>query len=234
MNIIIIAFCLLLSAEIVAADSFSQALQFFAQKNYPEAKKIWAPLALQGDVRAQYNMALILSHEEVSVKNQKIHPNAEEYLQMTYASGLVDSYLYKIPVRQKNKHVATQRQSINNTQIDPLNWLKQQQSTHYTLQLATGKSRSSMHQVQKKLLASQVLGQAENLYIQEVKAKEKDKASSYLLLYGVYASYQQAKDEVAQLPQAILKSSPWIRQFGVLQSKVAVQQPIEKTADTKE
>lgn len=218
-------FLLSVSGHIVSAGTFEQGMQSFAQKNYVQAKKFWQPLAKEGDARAQYNLALILSNDDrkKTAENQLQRKKAHQYLAMSRENGLVDSYLLKIPdVSLSTLDSSVKLDSNNSDIIPPLNWLNQQQKSNYTLQLATGKSLKSMEVSQKKLRDSQLLEQPENLYIQEFKRKEQDKTiSNYVLLYGSFKSYQLAKTEAEKLPESIQKSSPWIRQFSKLQSKVA-------------
>lgn len=227
----ILFFLLGLNSHFVSAGDFEQGMQFFEQKNYIQAKKIWQPLAEDGDARAQYNMALILfNHEKNKTTRNQLQrrQKANQYLAMSRAGGLVDSYFLITPVDVSSVAVESDavKQGKNSSDtIDSLSWLNQQQKTHYTLQLATGKNRDSMEKSQKNLLASQLLEQPENLYIQEFKRKENDKTIiSYVLLYGTFESYQRAKNEVEKLPESLKKSNPWIRQFGKLQSRVAGKQ----------
>lgn len=218
-------FLLSVSGHIVSAGTFEQGMQSFEQKNYVQAKKFWQPLAKEGDARAQYNLALILSNDDrkKTAENQLQRKKANQYLAMSRENGLVDSYLLKIPdVSLSTLDSSVKLDSNNSDIISPLNWLNQQQKSNYTLQLATGKSLKSMEVSQKKLRDSQLLEQPENLYIQEFKRKEQEKTIiNYVLLYGSFKSYQLAKTEAEKLPESIQKSSPWIRQFSKLQSKVA-------------
>ncbi|MCU7940668.1 MAG: hypothetical protein KZQ64_07035 [gamma proteobacterium symbiont of Bathyaustriella thionipta] len=213
------------SWQISSAGIFEQGMQSFEQKNYAQAKKLWQPLAKEGDSRAQYNLALILFKYEKNktAKNQLLKQQANQYLTMSRDNGLVDSYLLKTPVDVKTDNIGplVKNDETNLAIIDSLSWLKQQQRKYYTLQLATGKSRDSMEVSKEKLVASQLLEQPENLYIQEFKRKRENKIIiSYVLIYGSFQSYQLAKNEVEKLPESIQKSSPWIRQFGTLQDKV--------------
>ena len=86
-----------------------------------------------------------------------------------------------------------------------------------------------MEKMLKKFQSEEKLTQSDELFIQELKSivkkdgKEKTRIR-YVLVYGVFESYQQAKTEVSKLPESLQKSSPWIRQFGVLQSIVNSKQ----------
>ena len=202
---------------VVSAGAFEQGMALFEKKNYAAAQKLWQPLAKEGDVRAQYNLALLLLKGQK--KQQKL--KAQEYLAMSKSEGLVDGYFLTIPdVPSEVKNANTNSKAIN----DPLVWLNQQNKSSYTLQLATGKIREHMEKMRKDLLRKK-LDQPNNLYIHKVQSIEKKGAEQktsvrYILVYGVFESYQQAKAEVSNLPTTIQKSSPWIRQFSVLQSIV--------------
>jgi septal ring-binding cell division protein DamX len=98
------------------------------------------------------------------------------------------------------------------------------------LQLATGKSRKSLEKMQKKLISSQPLAQPDNIYIHKIEKKVQDKSVvRYILVYGVFKTYQNAQDEAGKLPESIQQSKPWIRQLGVIQSIVSSKQKNKKT-----
>lgn len=217
-----LASILLLLSGITIAGTFEEGLTSFEKKNYVAAKKLWQPLAKAGDARAQYNLALLLLKE----KNKQQSLQARKYLAMSRSEGLIDGYFLIIPdTHSKVNSTKTVQQSIS----DPLQWLHQQNKRSYTLQLATGKVKEHMEKMRKDLLSRYQLKQAAQMHIHKVKTVEKqgtkEKASArYILVYGVFESYQQAKTEVSKLPPPMQKSSPWIRQFSVLQSIVDKEQ----------
>lgn len=224
---------LTLCGHIVNAGEFEQGMQFFDQEKYAQAKKLWQPLADDGDIRAQYNLALILFNYQN--RNQKRNnkmsqgqlQKANQYIAMSRANGLVDSYFIKIPIDASPAVVnsSVKPVKVNSDKINPLDWLNQQQKDNFTIQLATGKSYGALELTQKKLYDSQLLEQPENIYIQEIERIEKEKKiSNYILIYGTFNSYQFAKNEVDKLPESIRKSSPWIRKIGQLQSSVNIKQ----------
>lgn len=215
--------------SIASAGDLELGIKFFEQKDYAKAKKLWQPLAKKGDARAQYNMMLLLKQElfknNDSAKNQSQWKKANQYLVMSRSKGLVDGYYVKIPESDSISEF-----KLSNVTNKSLAWLNQQSKGSYTLQLATGKSRKSMEKMQKKLMASQTLGQPENIYIHRIEKIVKEKSViKYVLVYGVFKTYQDAKDEVEKLPEAIQKSSPWIRQFSVIQSIVKIEKKNKKT-----
>ena len=228
--ILFLLICLVWPISTASAGALEQGIQFYEQKNYVQAKESWRPLAREGDARAQYNMALLLYKEarhqyENADKASDNLPRrkADEYLAMSRSSGLVDGYVFTMPeldsiVPAKSVSKSGNKGIVSN---DPLSWLNQQQKETYTLQLATGKNRQSMEKMQKKLLAGQSLEQSQNLYIQKFEKKIEGQSNiRYILIYGIFETYQDAKNAVEKLPESIQKSSPWIRKFEVIQSIV--------------
>ncbi|MCW8932534.1 MAG: hypothetical protein OQL19_20165 [Gammaproteobacteria bacterium] len=238
--------CFIWQVSIASADDLELGIRFFEQQDYAKAKKLWQPLAHQGDARAQYNMALLLNKELLNKdslnsknddKTQNILQREEvnQYLAMSRSKGLVDGYYVGIPTMDTSFIPPSNAQPVsveveNNSINEPLDWLNQQQKSTYTLQLATGKSWKSMEVMQKKLISSQSLLQPQNVFIHEIDKKVQEKfVTRYVLVYGVFETYQEAKSEVEKLPESIQKASPWIRQFGVIQSIVNTKQKNKKT-----
>jgi len=166
-------------------------------------------LAEQGDSRARYNLGLAyakLSHAKRDGANAKL---SRHYLLQSRSSGLVDSYLL-----------------ISSTKTHPIPdspqvWLFSQPEDSYTLQLTTGKTPDSLKRMKQQLLAGKQLEQAHNLAILAIRFvdKEHNNASStrYVLVYGVFDTYQNAKTAIDGLPEKLQKLSPWIRPFRKLQ-----------------
>ena len=213
--------CIVWQISIVSAGDLEQGIRFFEKKDYAQAKELWQPLAKNGDARAQYNLALLLYKEILSdaeggtniQKNLQRH-KAGKYLAMSRSEGLIDGYFVTIPVSEAMAVVFD----------DPVSWLRKQQKSNYTLQLVTGNSQKSMQKIHQKLLSSQLLEQPHNLYIQKVEKNKQEKiVIQYVLIYGIFKTYQEAKDEAEKLPESIQKSKPWIRQIGVIQSMVNVK-----------
>jgi len=165
----ILWFLLGVSGHCAAAGGFEQGLQSYQQKNYVQAKKFWQPLAKSGDSRAQYNLALILFNDEIdnTARSSLRRQTANRYLAMSRENGLVDSYFLITPQDIRFNALKQSVKSDDSTlsETNPGSWLNQQQKTDYTLQLLSGKNRSSMVVTQEKLLDSQLLEQPENLFI---------------------------------------------------------------------
>lgn len=229
--ILFIFSCFIWQMTIASAGELEKGIQFFEQENYVKAKELWQPLANKGDARAQYNLALLLVKElnksengSPTINNLQIQ-EANQYIIMSRSKGLVDGYFLTMPVP---KHERSPEPVI--ALSESMVWLNQQQKTTYTLQLATGRSQKSMEVMQKKLFSSESLQQPDNLFIHKVDKKVRDKyIVQYVLIYGVFKTYQDAKNESGKLPESIQKSNPWIRQMGVIQSIVNSKRENKKT-----
>jgi len=89
-------------------------------------------------------------------------------------------------------------------------WLKQQNSKHYTLQVLGAYD---------KMTLSQFIEQ-HNLNEVAVYKTSFQGRNWYVLLYGSYSSYNQAATVLAQLPESLLQTKPWIRTFGSIQKRL--------------
>ena len=189
----------------VQADDFDKALQAYAKKDYAQAIKLFTPLAEQGDSRAQYNLWL-------ACRKTGDTQSARQYLMQSRSSGLVDSYFLmtsdKTNAALKPEHA----------------WLFSQPEESYTLQLATGDTIDYLQNIKQKLIKGKNLEQLHRLSILKVKFVDKEhnnsSSSRYILVYGVFDSYQKAKAEITRLPETVQKSRPWIRQFKRLRSVI--------------
>lgn len=212
---------------------YVKGLKLFAQQEYQQAKLLWQPLADQGDVRAQYNLALLLYKEAqgaAKIQHVRQQQQARQYLAMSRSQGLVDSYLMAMPDTMSDTMPDVSipilsAESEETVAMAPAVWLGAQPKSNYTLQLATGKNWQGMANMQKKLLSTFALEQPHNLYVYQVEKHEQEKLiTRYVLVYGVFKTYLDAKSAIVRLPETMQKSEPWIRQFSVLQSIVKVEQ----------
>lgn len=227
--ILLLLGCFVWQVSIASAGNLEDGIKFYEQKNYLQAKELWQPLAEKGDARAQYNLALLLYKvkNDDEAENNSQRQKARKYLAMSLSKGLVDGYFVTMPALDSTLVSTPAAKSEEKAIVpgDPLVWLNQQQKDTYTLQLATGKSWKSMEKMQKQILSGQSLEQPHNLYIHKIEKDGQQKSAvRYILVYGIFETYKDARDEVDRLPKSIQKSSPWIRKFGVLQSIVNAKQ----------
>ena len=87
-------------------------------------------------------------------------------------------------------------------------WLLSRDPQHFTLQLIAGERLDTL----RKFIARHQLKQHLAFYQTQRKGKP-----WYALVYGEYASKQQAIGARSQLPRALHKQKPWIRRFGDIQ-----------------
>jgi hypothetical protein len=208
---IVLVGSLLVFFSMVNAGDLERGIQFFERHQYDKAKVLWQPLAEQGDIRAQYNLILLLSnHSKLKNNTEKKQQQIDYYLALSRSAGLIDSYF--ISFKQK---------ILKSSLESELDWLSKQQKNHYTLQLATGKNRISMEIMQTKLITAHQLKQIADLHIHKIiKKGTQSLVTRYILIYGVFKNYQDAQEAIKKLPQSLQQSAPWIRQFRVLQAKI--------------
>ena len=83
-------------------------------------------------------------------------------------------------------------------------WLWSQDPSHYTLQLAAGTDKEAIqafinrHHLESKAVTFHRLRDGKNWYT---------------LIHSSYPTYAKAKDAIKQLPLAVQKAKPWVRQF---------------------
>lgn len=114
-------------------------------------------------------------------------------------------------LKQANQTQQAIKPATSNIPENAASWLWSQNPQHYTLQLLASGSQQA--------IAS---------YIQRYKLKGKtarfqrvrDGKDWYILLYGSFTGYNQAKQAIAQLPLAIQKSKPWPRQFSAIHAEL--------------
>ncbi len=87
-------------------------------------------------------------------------------------------------------------------------WLLSRDPQHFTLQLIAGERLDTL----RKFIQRHQLKQRLAFYQAQRKGKP-----WYALVYGEYASKQQAIDARSQLPRALRTQKPWIRRFGDIQ-----------------
>ncbi len=93
---------------------------------------------------------------------------------------------------------------INFEKFARIEWIKQQNPAHYSLQLlGAGNEQAIVEFIKRHKLEAQAA-----YYHEQRKGKD-----WYSLLYGSYASRGAAKKGAAALPKGLIKGQPWIRQF---------------------
>lgn len=95
--------------------------------------------------------------------------------------------------------------------IKTTDWVMQQDPNAYTIQIGSGSTEDGIIRFLKQGNFSQVTA-----YV-KVFVKE---AYRYSALYGSFASYAEAQNAIAGLPQDIQATKPWVRKFKTVQALV--------------
>lgn len=90
-------------------------------------------------------------------------------------------------------------------------WLWSQNPNHYTLQLTAGTSEKAIQAFIKQYSLD---GKA--IYFHRLR----DGKNWYIMIYGSYSDYSTAKQAINQLPLAVQKAKPWVRQFSAIHAEL--------------
>ena len=188
----------------VMADETARALEAMSKHNYQEAVQIWAGLVAEGNVVAEYNLALALQKSAADVSQ------VNGWLKAAARDGLVNAYSHFQP--DAIKPGANTRAMIIQS---PDDWIREQDPRYYTLQLASSKNPKL---IQKYYRENKLEGEA-GYYRNYRQGK-----NWYALVYGSYPSINEAKQAVDSLPVELRKWSPWVRKFQDIQR---IMQPLD-------
>ena len=97
------------------------------------------------------------------------------------------------------------------TEVLGHDWINQQASDTFTMQLFVGDSESAVERQLKRYESVRPAA------VYEYRANGK---SLFAAVYGQFASRDSAKNGVAELPKSLRKNSPWIRRFGDIQNLI--------------
>ncbi|NNF97343.1 MAG: hypothetical protein HKM94_10490 [Halobacteria archaeon] len=162
-------------------------------QQYEEAVNIWMALVAEGDVVAEYNLALALQKSAADASQVK------GWLKAAARDGLVNAYSRFQPGAVK-PGAHTRAMIIQS----PDDWVRQQNPRFYTLQLA---SSTNPRMIEKYYLENQLEGKA-GYYRNTREGK-----NWYALVYGAYPSRNEAKQAIDTLPDGLRKWSPWVRRI---------------------
>ena len=96
--------------------------------------------------------------------------------------------------------------------IKGADWLRSLSPSHYTVQIA------SLESEERALAFISDLGATDDVaYFSSVKNGE----TRYAVLFGVYATMQEALDVAGSLPQKLQRSEPWVRNIGLIQKALS-------------
>lgn len=188
-----IAIYFFISTPLLASNAV--ALDAYRAGDYQTAAKLWTDLANDGDVQAQYNLALLYQRGFGVAEDRNL---SRYWFAMAARQGLAQAYhlLNDVSVAPTNKVV------LSKSVLSPQQWVASQNPGHYTLQLA-----SSTNQALIKKYYSENALQGKAGYYSSMRQGER----WYALVYGSYDSVYEAKAAIANLPEDLRKWSPWVR-----------------------
>ena len=188
----------------VMADETSRALEAMVKQNYQEAINVWAGLVAEGNIVAEYNLALAMEKSTADISQ------VNGWLKAAAREGLVNAYNRFQP--DAVKPGAHTRAILVKS---PDDWVREQNHRYYTLQLA---SSTNPKLIQKYYRENKLEGKA-GYYRNYRQGK-----NWYALVYGSYSSINEAKQAVDSLPVELRKWSPWVRKFQDIQR---IMQPLD-------
>ncbi len=198
------------------------------EKNYSAASKWFNKAAEQNVAQAQFNLGVF--HENGYGVSKDL-TKAREWYQLAADQGLQEAVekLRSLPaqntttvVKKESTTVVSEKIITSTSESETTNislpdttsdlnlsdWLRQQPSDNYTLQLASVVSEKD---ITKYIKASKFDSKAG--YIEVIV----NGITRYTAIYGLYDTYQNAELAVNELPMAIQKAKPWVRNTGILQ-----------------
>ena len=126
--------------------------------------------------------------------------------------------------------VRREASAAENATVNGQDWLQQQNTGDYTIQLAASANEEAI----KRFIRAQPL--VDGLRFVHLIRRGKD---GYVSLYGSYPTFSKAKQAIAELPESMRNNGPWIRQIADLQALMPVtvtpvpaEQPTGPDTDT--
>lgn len=196
-------FLLLFPFRLPAAE-YERALLAMDVGDDKAATEVLLPLARQGDPVAAHDLALALG---------KLHapaPQRNGWLRQAARSGLVTAY-NRLQPNAIRAAVGSRAILIDS----PEDWIREQDASRYTLQLASSKNRGRIERYYRK---NRLQGQA-GYYRNRRKGED-----WYALVYGSYATQQEARLAADNLPDSLRQWKPWIRRMKDIQR---IMQPLD-------
>jgi hypothetical protein len=186
----------------VLASEFSNAIDAMQNENYQYSSAVWSRLSQQGDILADYNMALNLKRMSAKPEEQK------SWLRIAARERLVTAYGRLHPGSIKPAKIRTSSVQLY---INPDDWVKIQNPGHYTLQLASSTHLQSIDKIytQKKL-------KGQGSYFKNLRQGQ----ARYTLVYGAYATAADARSAINKLPKELRKWKPWVRSIKSIQKSM--------------
>lgn len=194
-------------------------------QDYDAAREWFQKSADQGVAQAQYNLGILYENGSGVGRDLDL---AREWYQRAAAQGLGQASdrldaLAQLPAAdapqamtvsagaQMPDATSYRYEEIAPNGIKREDWLRRQPANTYTLQIGSVTSENDL----VNYLKSYGL-EDDAAYIQVVI----DGVTRYNAFYGLYDSYEEAERAVTDLPPAVRRVSPWIRNVGILQKMI--------------
>lgn len=185
------------------ADLNKEAVNALINQNYLTAIPLLERLAEQGNPSAQYNLAIVYQ-QGLGVKADASKSNS--YFSNSAHQGLVDGYrTLSVASIKPNLSLAIQGVLPASFNLEPQAWVRSQNASYYTLQLA---SSTNARLIQKYFVDNGLAGKA-GYY-----KNRREGEDWYALVYGAYPSVSLANKAIKTLPKDLRKWSPWVRKLG--------------------
>ncbi len=215
---------------------FEAGKEAFLAHEYVQAAQLFEPLAIKGHSQAQYALGYlyyyglgISQNSEVGEKWIKSaaregHQRAIKALELISKERVTEKETIETeqtpistaefaveaitpPATGTSKDLSTQAlipKSNTEVETEADSWISVQPPNNYTVQLTSLKSEAAA----KNFLSNNPLDLTTKLLPYSVQGETR-----YGIIYGSFPTYAEAKEALNNLPDNLLKSSPWIRNF---------------------
>lgn len=190
--LLITVLCSFLLYAQVRAASIDEALTANQRGENEHSLTMLKDLAQQGDPVAKYDLGLLYKTGTGDAENPQL---AEYWFKQAANDGLVTAYL-----QLNNSAIQPGRVPVTGLKPGPEEWIRLQDPTAYTLQLASSKNSDL---IQRNYYAYQLEGQG-GYFLNKTNHR-------HILIFGSYPSVASARAAIGQLPEALRQWKPWVR-----------------------
>ena len=182
------------------------------EKDYTRALTWFRKSATQGVAQAQFNLGVLYENGQGLEKDLNL---AREWYSRAAIQGLPEAKKKLEALEQLETAEIIQHPDASslpaperNTGIKREDWVIKQHPKTYTLQLGSVVNEEDII----KFIDENKLNE-DSAYIEV----EINGVTRYTAIYGVFNTYEQAKNAIKKLPGNLQQGKPWVRNFGVLQ-----------------